>query len=298
MKKMLFLVVFALILQGCAVKNRMDTADFQETNENAEENSEQITEEIVGGEEEIPEITEETEKIDINAIDNKGYGWGFKKERGKKPEIPKKTEEIFEKYDAIYIDNSGERVMYLTFDEGYEAGYTAPILDTLKDNGVKAAFFITGDYIDRQEELVKRMYEEGHIIGNHTEKHKNLHKLEDYKLMQEEFKTLDDKYYALFGEHMRYMRPPEGEYSERVLAAAQDAGYATVLWSFAYRDWLRDNVQGKEYAKESVIPYFHDGAILLLHAVSKDNADALDDIINEAKREGYEFKTLNDIKIK
>lgn len=270
MKKIIFLIILAFLLQGCAAKSKK-TAEMVETQE------ETVT--------------------DINSIDNRGYGWGFKKEIGKKPDIPKETEEILEKYDAFYVDKSGEKVMYLTFDEGYEAGYTNQILDTLKENGIKAAFFITGDYFDREQDLVKRMHDEGHLIGNHTEHHPNLHNLGDYKKMQEEFKTLDDKYFSLFNEHMTYMRPPEGEYSERVLAAAKDAGYKTAFWSFAYRDWLRDNVKGKEYAKESVIPYFHDGAILLLHAVSKDNADALQDIITEAKNQGYAFKNLDSIKL-
>ena len=270
MKKAMLIMLCALILQGCSVKS-----DTKETMDMA------ISDGV---------------NTDINSVDNRGYGWGFKKETGKKPDIPLETDEMLEKHDAFYIDKSGEKVMFLTFDEGYEAGYTAQILDTLKNSETPAAFFITGDYFDREQDLVRRMYEEGHIIGNHTEHHKNLHKLGDYKKMQEEFKSLDDKYYALFGEHMRYMRPPEGEYSERVLAAAKDAGYKTVFWSFAYKDWLRDNVRGKEYAKESVIPYFHDGAVLLLHAVSKDNADALGDIISEAKKQGYTFKSLDSIK--
>ena len=252
---------------------------------------------LLAGCQEVQKTANQQTASDINSVDNKGMGWGFKKEKGQKPDIPKETDEMLGKYDAFYMDGSGERVMYLTFDEGYEAGFTAQILDTLKEYDVKAAFFITGDYFDREQELVRRMYDEGHIIGNHTEHHPNLHKLSDYKKMQEEFKTLDDKYEALFGERMKYMRPPEGELSERVLAASKDAGYKTVLWSFAYKDWLRDNVRGKEYAKESVIPYFHNGAILLLHAVSKDNADALADIISAAKEQGYEFKSLDCIKI-
>lgn len=267
MKKIILLTVCAALLQGCAAEEDvLNTAS-------------------VAG-------TEESMITDINSIDNSGMGWGFKKEKGQKPDIPKKTVEMLEKYDTYYIDNSGEKVMYITFDEGYEAGFTPQILDTLKKCNVKAAFFITGDYFDREQELVKRMLDEGHIVGNHTENHPNLHKLCDCAKMQEEFKILDDKYFNAFGEHMKYMRPPEGEFSERVLAAAKDAGYKTVLWSFAYKDWLRDNVRGKEYAKESVIPYFHDGAILLLHAVSKDNADALEDIINAAKDSGFQFKSL------
>ena len=268
MKRIIMITVFLLLLTGCGGKN-----DIYKTSEMVQ--------------------TEENAAIDINSINNKGFGWGFKKEKGKKPDMPKETEDMLKKYDAYYVDESGEKVMYLTFDEGYEAGFTSQILDTLKKCDVNAAFFITGDYLDREQELVKRMIDEGHIVGNHTEHHPNLHKLGDYKKMQEEFKSLDDKYEAIFGERMKYMRPPEGELSERVLAAAKDAGYTTVLWSFAYRDWLRDNVQGKEYAKGSVIPYFHDGAILLLHAVSKDNADALEDIINEAKNTGYKFKSLD-----
>lgn len=270
MKKIILLIILAFALQGCGAK------------------TEKTAETVYSEEEQVQ---------DLNAIDNKGYGWGFKKEIGKKPDIPKETEELLEKYDAFYMDKSGEKVMYLTFDEGYEAGYTSQILDTLKENEVKAAFFITGDYFDREQELVKRMYAEGHIIGNHTENHPNLHRLGDYKKMQEEFKSLDDKYFSEFGEHMKYMRAPEGEYSERVLAAAKDAGYKTAFWSFAYRDWLRDDVRGKEYAKESVIPYFHDGAVLLLHAVSKDNAEALDDIISEAVKQGFSFKNLDNLKL-
>lgn len=268
MKKIIILFICMVMIGGCASKN------------------------VVNEISQMPE-TEEKKIENINSVDNKGSGWGFKKEKGEKPDIPKETEDMFAKYDTYYIDASGEKVMYLTFDEGYEAGFTPQILDTLKKCNVKAAFFITGDYFDRETEIVKRMYNEGHIIGNHTENHPNLHKLGDYAKMQEEFKILDDKYFDLFGERMKYMRPPEGEYSERVLAAAQDAGYKTILWSFAYKDWLRDNVRGKEYAKESVIPYFHDGAILLLHAVSKDNADALEDVINAAKEAGFAFKSLD-----
>ena len=267
MKKILAFLILILILGGCgAKKDTLTTVEIQ---------GEEVT--------------------DINTVDNKGSGWGFKKEKGKKPDIPKDIIDNLAMYDAFFMDNKEEKIMYLTFDEGYEAGYTNSILDTLKKCEAPAAFFITGDYFDREPELVQRMHSEGHIIGNHTEHHPNLHKLSDYKKMQEEFKTLDDKYYDMFGEHMKYMRPPEGEYSSRVLAAAKDAGYKTVFWSFAYKDWLRDNVRGAQYAKESVVPYFHNGAILLLHAVSKDNADALEEIICAARESGFSFGKLDDI---
>lgn len=231
----------------------------------------------------------------IAALDNKGAGWGFVKVKGSKPSIPKKTQDLFQKYDTYYMDPREEKVLYLTFDEGYENGFTAPILDTLKKCEVPAAFFITGSYLDREQELVKRMVEEGHIVGNHTENHPNLHKLIDPEKMRAELTKLDEKFYNMFGEHMRYMRPPEGEYSERVLALAKDAGYKTILWSFAYKDWERNVIRGSQYAFDAVTPYLHSGCIILLHAVSQDNSDALEDIINYAKEAGYVFKSLDDL---
>ncbi len=237
----------------------------------------------------------ESTQRDYYSIDNTGSGWGFKKNEGAAPDIPKSVIDMLKSYDSYCMDTSGERVLYLTFDEGYENGYTAQILDTLKKCEVPAAFFVTGSYFDREQELIKRMFDEGHIIGNHTENHPNLHKLSDAEKMKEELRLLDDKYFALFGEHMKYMRPPEGEYSERVLAAAQDAGYKTMFWSFAYKDWERDVTRGADYAVKAVTPYLHDGAIILLHAVSQDNADALESIIRYARDRGYEFKSLDEL---
>ncbi len=242
------------------------------------------------------EQTKVSNATDYYSIDNSGSGWGFKKIEGQKPDIPQSVTDMLTKYDSYYMDLSEEKVLYLTFDEGYENGYTGQILDTLKKCNVPAAFFVTGSYYDREQELIKRMVSEGHIVGNHTENHPNLHKLNDAEKMKEELKLLDDKYYAQFGEHMKYMRPPEGEYSERVLAAAKDAGYKTVFWSFAYKDWMKDVNNGADYAFNAVTPYLHSGAIILLHAVSRDNADALENIINYAKERGFEFRSLDNMK--
>lgn len=231
----------------------------------------------------------------LGALDNTGSGWGFVKIKGSKPNISKKTQDLFAKYDAYCMSPSEDKVLYLTFDEGYENGYTGKILDTLKKCDVPAAFFVTGSYFDRQPALIDRMVNEGHIVGNHTENHKNLHKLADPEKIRQEFSELDDKYYQKYGQHMKYMRPPEGEYSERVLAVAQDAGYQTMFWSFAYKDWEQNNVRGSQYAFDSVTPYLHSGCIILLHAVSADNADALEDIINYAKEHGYVFKSLDEL---
>jgi peptidoglycan-N-acetylmuramic acid deacetylase len=193
------------------------------------------------------------------------------------------------------MDSSKPKALYLTFDEGYENGYTASILDTLKKCGVPAAFFITGPYAKTETELVQRMIDEGHTLGNHTVNHPNLPKLSSSEKMIKELDDLNSIVTEKYGVEMKYMRPPEGEWSERLLAAAQSAGYKTILWSFAYRDWDTKTQKGADYAFEQVTPYLHNGAILLLHAVSSDNAAALERIIEYAKSEGYEFRSLDEL---
>lgn len=228
-------------------------------------------------------------------IDNKGSGWGFKKEQGKAPEIPQSITDVLAKHNCVYIGDTSSKKLYLTFDEGYENGYTDDILDTLKEKNVKAAFFITGDYFNRSGDLVTRMIDEGHIVGNHTYYHHNLHKLSQPDRIANELNMLQEKFREKYNTEMKYMRPPEGEYSERVLAVASDLGYKTVLWSFAYKDWLADNVRGADYAVGQIVPYLHGGAILLLHAVSPDNAAALGTVIDKARELGYEFCSLDEL---
>ena len=203
--------------------------------------------------------------VSYDQMDNEGIGWGFVRKKGAPPEIPNSQKEVLRKYDCYYIDENAPKTLYLTFDEGYENGYTSKILDVLEQTSTPAAFFVTGPYLENQQELVQRMIDGGHIVGNHTVN------------------------------HPKYMRPPEGEYSERVLAVAKDMGYRTILWSFAYKDWDINMQQGADYAFNQVTPYLHDGAVLLLHAVSSDNANALEDIINYAKNEGYTFKSLDEL---
>lgn len=228
-------------------------------------------------------------------IDNKSFGWGFKKIKGKEPEISTKEQEVLAKYSAFYMDTSRPKKLYLTFDEGYENGYTDDILDTLKEKNIPAAFFITAPYAKNETELVKRMIDEGHILGNHTVNHPNLAKLSDASKIASELDEMNELVKSLYGYEMKYMRPPEGEYSQRVLAVAQDLGFRTVFWSFAYKDWDINAQKGKENAISEVVPYFHDGAVLLLHAVSRDNAQALGEIIDCAQKAGYEFATLDEI---
>lgn len=229
------------------------------------------------------------------ALDSTAHGWGFKKNEGAEPDIPASIQETLKKHNAYYIDYSKPKALYLTFDEGYENGYTGKILDVLKQTEVPAAFFVTAPYIEKETELVTRMLNEGHIVGNHTVNHPNLAKSTLSKV-KEELVGLNNMFYEKYGSSLKYMRPPEGEYSEQVLALANDLGYKTILWSFAYKDWDINSQKGADYAFKSVTPYLHDGAILLLHAVSKDNADALESIISYAKEQGYTFRSLDELK--
>ncbi|MBQ7986058.1 MAG: polysaccharide deacetylase family protein [Clostridia bacterium] len=300
MKKIIFLMLSLLLISSCGAEKTTTETHSEVEPTPVVTSTPEPTVTPTPTPESTPKATVKPESTpapagSIAALDNTGSGWGFVKVKGSKPSIPKKTQELFAKYDTYYMDPREEKVLYLTFDEGYENGFTGQILDTLKECDVPAAFFITGSYFDREQELIKRMVNEGHIVGNHTENHPNLHKLSDPEKMRAEFTELDDKFYNTYGLHMKYMRPPEGEYSERVLALAKDAGYKTILWSFAYKDWLRDDVRGSQYAFDAVTPYLHSGCIILLHAVSQDNADALSDIINYAKEAGYVFKSLDDL---
>lgn len=227
-------------------------------------------------------------------LSSEGIGWGIVRKKGAPPEVPNSQKEMLSKYDCYYIDEDSPKTLYLTFDEGYENGYTSKILDVLEKTSTPAAFFVTGPYLENQKELVQRMIDDGHIVGNHTVNHPNLTEQTE-ETVRAELDGLNQKCQELYGVSMSYMRPPEGEYSEKVLATAQDMGYKTILWSFAYKDWDINMQKGSEYALSQVTPYLHDGAILLLHAVSSDNAGALEDIINYAKNEGYVFKSLDEL---
>ena len=225
---------------------------------------------------------------------NEKICFGFKKNKNAKPDIPASWQKLLLKYDGFYVGDESRKVLYLTFDEGYENGCTAGILDTLKEQNVKAAFFITGAYLDREPDLVKRMVAEGHIVGNHTENHPSMPDITDDEI-KAELKELDDKFFALTGKNMSYLRPPKGEFSERTLAISQKEGYKTLLWSSAYADWDVNNQKGKDYAVNQVTSQLHSGNIILLHAVSADNANGLSDIIKMAKSQGYEFLAIDEL---
>lgn len=227
-------------------------------------------------------------------LNSNGVGWGLVRKKGADPEVDSKGKSLLESHNGYYMDQNHPKALYLTFDEGYENGFTSKILDVLQEQKVPAAFFVTGPYLKNQPELIQRMIDEGHIVGNHTVNHLNLPK-QDAQTVQKEIDNLNTECEKMYGVSMHYMRPPEGEYSEKVLKIAEDMGYKTIMWSFAYKDWDVNSQKGEDYAFSQVTPYLHDGAILLLHAVSSDNASALESIIKYAKEQGYEFRSLDDL---
>jgi peptidoglycan-N-acetylmuramic acid deacetylase len=218
---------------------------------------------------------------------NKLLRWGIsRRTEHQTPAADPGAPQLLKRYGAAYLGDISEKKIYLTFDEGYENGYTPLILDTLKANSARAVFFITGPYLKGHQDLVQRMVDEGHMVGNHTIHHPSLPELDDSSL-EEEVLGLESAFEERFGQSMQFLRPPKGEYSERSLALTQQMGYCNLFWSFAYDDWYRDRIRGPEYARDIVMRNLHSGAVLLLHAVSKDNAQALDSIIKGAAQLGY-----------
>jgi peptidoglycan-N-acetylmuramic acid deacetylase len=232
-------------------------------------------------------------------IPNSPYNWGFNKSRNGVPaDAGEKYEEMIAKYDAVYKDSPNKKTVYLTFDNGYENGYTDEILDVLKKHHVPAAFFVTGHYLLSAEDLVIRMSKEGHIIGNHSWHHPDMTQVTNERLFKELDKVKKKTEEITGKKGMQYLRPPRGIFSERTMAAAKEAGYVHVFWSLAFKDWNVDAQQGPDYAYQQVMAQIHPGAIILLHTISKDNAEALERIIVELKKQGYKFKSLDDLYMK
>lgn len=189
-----------------------------------------------------------------------------------------------------------ENKIYLTFDAGFENGNTAKILDVLKNKNVKACFFLVGNYMEKEPELVKRMVEEGHIVGNHTYHHKDMANMNTKEDFLKELTDLEDLYRQIVGEEMKkYYRPPQGKYTAEQLNWAKEKGYKTIFWSLAYVDWEEDNQPSREEAMEKLTKRIHPGAIVLLHSTSNTNGEILQDIIEKWQEMGYEFGTLDEL---
>lgn len=228
------------------------------------------------------------------------FHFGFKRSKnGSLPSIEQEGfKQILQKHEAIFLGDTSKKEVYLTFDNGYENGYTTPILDVLKEKKVPAIFFVTGHYVESQPELLKRMSQEGHLIGNHSWSHPDMTQLSEARIAQELNKVKEAVANLTGQQEMRYLRPPRGIFDERVLATAGKLGYTNVYWSIAYADWDTKQIRGAQYAYDKVMSQLHPGAVILLHSVSKDNAEALGRIIDDARKQGYEFKSLDELKIK
>ena len=233
------------------------------------------------------------DETNIESLDNKKIGWGIKRnDNHKQPDVGSVNRKILDKYQGIYMGNNDKKLIYLTFDLGYEAGYTSKILEVLKQNDVKATFFITAHYVNTQPDLVKQMIDEGHIVGNHTVNHKSMPSC-SLDTIKKEVMDLHAAVYDKFGYEMKYMRPPKGEYSEKTVAYTNTLGYTTVMWSFAYDDWDESKQGREEYGKKKILDNVHNGEVMLLHATSKDNSNILDDVIKQIKDMGYEFRNID-----
>ena len=231
--------------------------------------------------------------IEIESLDNKKIGWGIKRnDNHEQPDVGNVNRKILDKYQGLYMGNKEQKLVYLTFDLGYEAGYTPKVLEVLKQNEVKATFFITAHYVNTQPDLVKQMIDEGHIIGNHTVNHKSMPSC-SLETIKKEVMDLHSAIYDKFGYEMKFIRPPKGEYSERTVAYTNTLGYTSVMWSFGYDDWDEKKQGREEYSKKKILDNVHNGEIMLLHATSKDNANILDDVIKEIKNMGYEFRNID-----
>ncbi|MFV3011899.1 delta-lactam-biosynthetic de-N-acetylase [Clostridium botulinum] len=232
-------------------------------------------------------------------MSSKEKDWFFKPSKNNEPAtIPEDMENDLNKYSGYFLGDTSKKHLYLTFDEGYENGYTGKILDTLKENKVKAAFFVTAPYIKQNKDLIKRMIDEGHLVCNHSDHHPSMASaaLKGKESFKKEFTVVEDLYKDITKKDMpKFFRPPMGKYSELSLKYTEDLGYKSIFWSFAYHDWDRNKQPSPEKGKEKILNGVHNGSIILLHAVSKTNTEILDSVLKELKNNGYEFKTLEDL---
>ena len=236
----------------------------------------------------------QTVSTSVGSTNSKTIGWGIKRANNNmQPDVGAENKKMLEENNGICLGKDNEKIIYLTFDEGYEAGYTEKILDILKENDTKATFFITSHYLNTASELVERMIAEGHTIGNHTVNHKSLPSINDDEI-EKELMKLHQAVYEKFNYEMKFMRPPKGEFNERTLNKTSQLGYKTVMWSFAYFDWDEKKQPSVEESKKMIIKNFHCGEVMLLHPNSKTNSEVLDSIIKEAKNQGYQFKLIDE----
>ncbi|WP_258360705.1 polysaccharide deacetylase family protein [Moorella sulfitireducens] len=308
-RKIIFLILTVLFLYIITACSRVSTisgiphvkeipravADNQNAvpgEQQKDSTAEDKVQEIGGVEQEPDWAATGTETKREETLSSETYSFWYQLKDGR-ARTAEEIEKLLAKYNGIFAGPL-QNILYLTFDLGYEAGYTAKILDILKEEDVKAAFFVTGDFVKKQPQLVKMMAAEGHIIGNHTETHPDLSSLAPEEITKE-LKGVDRRLAALGLPATTFFRPPRGVFNEMVLKTAGDNGYRAVLWSFAYRDWLTDEQPGLDTARTTILKGAFPGSVLLLHGVSRSNSEVLGDVIRELKNRGYTFGTLNEL---
>ena len=222
--------------------------------------------------------------------------WGLSFQEEGKPPVANTTASKMKDFDAYYMQETSEKVLYLTFDCGYENGNTPQILDALKKHQAPATFFVVGHFLETSPDLVKRMISEGHTVGNHTYHHPDMSKISSVGDFSAELSAVENLYQEITGESISpYYRPPQGKYSETNLKMAKDLGYSTFFWSLAYVDWNTDAQPSHDEAFQKLLGRVHPGAVLLLHNTSKTNAEILDELLTKFEEMGYRFQPLDEL---
>ena len=238
----------------------------------------------------------EEQSVMSGAVIEESKDWGLGFSQPGQPPAGMADPETLKELNTYYLGDTTQKKIYITFDAGYENGNTEAILDALKKHQVKATFFVVGHYLEMAPELVKRMVEEGHTVGNHTYHHYDMSKISDKDSFTKEMKSVEEKYKEITGQEMvKYYRPPQGKYSEENLKMAKDLGYDTFFWSLAYVDWKTDAQPSHAEAFDKLMSRIHPGAIVLLHSTSVTNAQILDELLLKWEKEGYTFGTLDEI---
>lgn len=288
------------IFASCGIKKSVPTSQIPQANDTIVED--QVPKDTPKEPEVIPPTESTHETQDTSALNKTEKSWFYTpKSDGTPSGAPADALALLNKYQGYYLGDTSKKVLYLTFDEGYENGYTSKILDILKETNVKAAFFVTKPYITSNKELIKRMASEGHLVCNHSNTHPSMAQaaLKGQPAFNKEFTDTEAAYTEVTGKPMpKFFRPPMGNYSELSMYYTKALGYKTIFWSFAYKDWEVDKQPSESYATNLMRERSHSGAIVLLHAVSKTNTNVLDSMLKEWKGKGFEFKTLNDLPAK
>ena len=242
----------------------------------------------------VPETPASSVSLPVLSSDTKNWGLSFQ-EKGKTP-VGNATAEELAAYNAWFAASSEENILYLTFDCGYENGNTPAILDALKKHQAPATFFVVGNFLSDQPDLIKRMAAEGHIVGNHTWSHPDMSRISTQTTFSEELNRVSTLYQEITGQEMvPFYRPPQGKYSTHNLQMAKDLGYQTFFWSLAYVDWYQDQQPTHEEAFEKLTGRIHPGAIVLLHNTSSTNAEILDELLTKWEEMGYSFGSLDQL---